>query len=169
MTPLDIARDYFARGWNPVPIPHAKKGPVGNGWQKVTITEANIEQYFNRGPQNIGVQLGPKSNGLTDVDLDCVEAVALARDFLPETGAIFGRETKQNSHWLYYIDDPGPKGSHKLTDEGAVAIIELRTGGGGKGAQTVFRDRRTKRRASLSSGAERGSLHDRPTRPCLRR
>jgi hypothetical protein len=67
---LDIARDYIGRGWNPVPIHYRMKGPTGKGWNLLTITEANVAKYFfNYRRQNIGVQLGPKSRGLTDVDL----------------------------------------------------------------------------------------------------
>jgi hypothetical protein len=88
---------------------------------------------------NIGVQLGPVSGGLTDIDLDCVEAVSLAPYFLPQTNTIFGRKSKPRSHWLYITDDPDhEKATIKLTDDNKKAIIELRMGGGGKGAQTVF-------------------------------
>jgi hypothetical protein len=37
------------------------------------------------------VILGPPSSGLTDIDLDCPEAIGLASYFLPRTGAVFGR------------------------------------------------------------------------------
>jgi hypothetical protein len=55
------------------------------------------------------VQLGPKSGGLCDVDLDCTEAVVLAPAFLPPTHAVFGRKSKPRSHYLYRIADPEPK------------------------------------------------------------
>jgi hypothetical protein len=53
-------------------------------------------------PTNVGIVLGPSSQGLTDVDLDCVEAIAIAPYILPRTEAIFGRASKRASHWLYY-------------------------------------------------------------------
>lgn len=53
---------------------------------------------------NIAIQLGPKSHGLTDVDLDCIEAIALAEFLLPPTDAIFGRKSKPGSHRLYITD-----------------------------------------------------------------
>ena len=74
-SPLDVARSYIARGWNPVPVPFKAKKPDGNAWQKRTITLQNVERYFNTGPQNIGVQLGPKSGDLADVDLDSLSLI----------------------------------------------------------------------------------------------
>jgi hypothetical protein len=80
---LAIARDILARGWKPVPVPIGKKGPVIPKWQKLDITAANVERYFNGRALNVGAQMGPKSGGLADTDLDCVEAVKLAPYFLP--------------------------------------------------------------------------------------
>ena len=53
------------------------------------------------GNNNIAVVLGRRSGGLVDVDLDSVEAMALAPLYLPLTGAVFGRASKPASHWLY--------------------------------------------------------------------
>src|SRR5262245_2509274 len=91
-SPLDIALDYIGRGWNPVPVNYrAKKPSAGSGWQLRIIDATNAAHYFNGGEMNIGVVLGPSSQGLTDVDLDCDEARAIAPYILPRTGAIFGR------------------------------------------------------------------------------
>src|SRR5947209_3686304 len=99
---IEVAQEYIKRGWRPIPIPDGSKSPTDDAWQKLEITAETVSKHFHSGPQNVGVQLGPKSNGLTDVDLDCREAVALAPHFLPETGAIFGRKSKPKSHYLYY-------------------------------------------------------------------
>src|SRR5664280_2918951 len=114
--PVEVARAYIARHWNPVPLPYKSKAPKGNNWQSRTITADNVALYFNGGPQNIGVQLGPKSKGLADVDLDCVEAIRLAHYFLPPTESIFGRASKPKSHFLYYVKDAPPKAAIKHTD-----------------------------------------------------
>ena len=98
---LEIARVYIARHWNPVLVPYKGKKPAGDKWQKRTITADNVAHYFNGGPLNVGVQLGPKSKNLADVDLDCAEAIRLAHYFLPPTDAVFGRASKPNSHLLY--------------------------------------------------------------------
>jgi hypothetical protein len=128
VTALDVARDYIRRGWNPVPIPHGFKGPRTGGWQLVTVTPQNVTQYFNGRDQNIGVQLGPKSGGLCDVDLDCPEAMRLAPYFLPATQAVFGRRSKPRSHYLYKVLDPKSVTVIKHCDEEDGALIELRVG-----------------------------------------
>src|SRR3954464_11006067 len=97
----DIALRYVQRGWNPTPIPFKAKGPTDKGWQERVITAENAPQFFNGQAQNIGIILGPTSGGLTDVDLDCPEAIAVALYLLPETPAVFGRQSKPRSHYLY--------------------------------------------------------------------
>jgi hypothetical protein len=137
-TPLAIALSYIKRGWHPIPLPYGAKSPTGNEWQNLKITETNAHEYFNSDKQNIGVQLGPKSKGLADVDLDCSEAIALARHFLPSTAAIFGRKSKPAAHYLYRVTDPERKAKIGYLDDKGEMICELRLGGGGKGAQTMF-------------------------------
>ena len=142
MTAHDIARSYLLmdRHWKPVPIPFRAKGPTIRGWQNLSITVENLGQYFNGEPQNVGVQMGAVSNGLTDVDLDCAEAIALAPRFLPSTPAVFGRQGKPKSHYLYTMTDADgapDKGWLKFGDHERKNIIELRLGRG-KGAQSIF-------------------------------
>jgi len=62
-TPLDVARSYIARGWNPVPVRHRTKKPIGDEWQLRIINDANVAAHFNATPQNIGVILGTSSHG----------------------------------------------------------------------------------------------------------
>src|SRR5262249_18247591 len=136
---LTIARDYIARGWHPVPLPYKTKFPPSNRWHLRTITIENVHKFFfENSQQNIGVQLGPKSNNLTDADLDCPEAVKLASALLPKTDCIFGRKSKPFSHYLYRVSDPLPQATLAYKDEEGKMICELRLGGGGKGAQTMF-------------------------------
>src|SRR5262249_1899582 len=137
-SPLDIALSYIARGWNPIPVPFKGKIPPGKAWQKRTVTAQNVRRYFNTEPKNVGVQLGPKSGDLADVDLDCEEAIALAPYFLPPTPAVFGRASKLRSHYLYVIDGAPEQGAIKHVDPQKKTVVELRIGGGDKGAQTVF-------------------------------
>jgi hypothetical protein len=144
-TLLDIAFDYIRRGWNPVPVRFKSKDPSGGeGWHHVRINTENAGSYFNGGNINIGVQMGAASNGLSDVDLDCAEALVIAPYVLPPTGSLFGRASKRFSHRLYVTRlaqtedkagfqhlDPRIKGRGGM-------LIELRIGGADKGAQTVF-------------------------------
>jgi hypothetical protein len=94
-------------------------------------------QYFNSHPQNIGVLLGDKT-GSTDVDCDCPEAIAAARELLPETGLIFGRQSKPFSHFFYRSDPPLPTQQFKDPLDGAM-LVELRgqSSSGSIGLQTV--------------------------------
>src|SRR5262249_12085406 len=89
-TPLQIALEVIAPDWNPVPLSRQTKKPIGKDWQKRIITAKTAARYFNGAAINVGVQLGPHSHGLTDVDLDCPEAVAVASLMLPNTDATFG-------------------------------------------------------------------------------
>ncbi len=142
-SPLAVALDYIERGWSPIPIGFRSKAPSLPGWTDLRISADEASRYFNGAPANIGVVLGQNSSGLSDVDLDCPEAIAAAPYFLPKTAAIFGRETARASHWLYYtnsasvnlsanvyFDDPIAK------ERGAKArIVDLRLG---PKVQTVF-------------------------------
>lgn len=148
MTPLDAALNLIARGWNPVPVEYRSKKPaLGEEWHKVIITAQTAPQYFNGRDMNIGGQLGAPSRGLTDADLDCAEAIAIAPYILPRTSAIFGRPSKRNSHWLFYTTLADTVDNAALTFDDPLAnrnkrrdgrLIELRIGGCGKGAQTVM-------------------------------
>jgi hypothetical protein len=139
-TPLDIALSYIARGWNVVPVPFRSKVPSGEAWQTRLIDQTSASRFFDYDPQNIGVQLGAHSRGLSDVDCDCTEAIAIAPYLLPKTKAIFGRRSARASHWEYYTDLSTTYDGAAIqlaTPEGK-KLIELRIGGGDKGAQTVF-------------------------------
>ncbi|MCA9091241.1 MAG: bifunctional DNA primase/polymerase [Planctomycetaceae bacterium] len=130
VTPLEAAREYVRRGWCVVPIPFKQKKAVIKGWEQLRLTEADLPQYFDQ-PANIGIILGEPSGWLVDVDLDCPEAIDLAEQYLPPTGAKSGRPGAVDSHWWYYAPatvtekhtDPV---SHKM-------IVELRA----TGLQTV--------------------------------
>ena len=71
------------------------KKPIGTDWQTRVIREADVPKYFQGAPHNIGVVLGASSGGLTDIDLDCREALAIAPYILPKTGTLFGRASSQ--------------------------------------------------------------------------
>ena len=92
MTSLDAALAWVRKGFLPVHVPHRSKRPVVDEWQRLEITADTVRQYFNGLPQNVGLLMGDKF-GSTDVDCDCVEAITAARDLLPETSLIFGRQS----------------------------------------------------------------------------
>jgi Bifunctional DNA primase/polymerase, N-terminal len=138
---LDIANSYISLGWSPVPIPYKKKRPEGEhatSWPSLRIDAETAPNYFNGQAGNIGVLLGAASGGLTDVDLDCVEAARAACHFLRPTH-IFGRPGNPRSHWLYetQLAETIEKATIQFKD-GDKVLLEVRIGGGGSGAQTVF-------------------------------
>ena len=90
---LAAALDYVARGWSPVPIPHREKGPLIDAWQDIKVNAETAAGYFNEAKQKVGIILGKASGGLTDLDIDCPEAIAAAPYILPRT-AVFGWATK---------------------------------------------------------------------------
>lgn len=138
-TALDVALEYIGFGWSPIPVPHKSKRPSGSEWQNLRITQATAWQWFNGEAQNIGVLLGEASGGLADIDLDCDEAIAVAASFFPRT-RIFGRASKRFSHRLYKTELNDPVATIKFQDvqKPAKVILEIRIGGAGKAAQTIF-------------------------------
>ena len=140
-TPFEVAMDYLALGWAPIPILHKSKKPIGTEWQVRRITEADAGQWFNGEEMNVGVRLGDVSGWLADADLDCSEAIAGASFFLTRTRT-FGRASKRCSHWLYKtrLAESEDAATIKFMDvqKPAKVILEIRIGGGGSGAQTVF-------------------------------
>jgi hypothetical protein len=148
---IDIALAYVDRGWNPVPYAHKKKGPTTSGWGLIIVSDTNVHDHFNSGGDlNIGLMMGETSHGLTDVDLDAPEALEVAPYLLPATPAMFGRASKRCAHMLYYtdlaarldravepFDDPIRLEEAKKNPNVKARVVELRTGGGGKAAQTM--------------------------------
>jgi P4 family phage/plasmid primase-like protien len=137
MTPLDAAITWIQKGFSPVPVPPRSKRPILKEWQRLDITTEGACQYFNGASQNIGVLLGDKF-GSADVDCDCLEAITAARELLPETGLIFGRQSKPFSHFFYRTDPPAR--TAQFTDPlDQSTIVELRglSSDGSVGLQTV--------------------------------
>lgn len=128
---LEIAFDYVARGWSPIPVAYQTKKPIPKNWPELRVTSETAERYFNRERLNIGVLLGQASNGLVDMDLDCMEALLLAPYILPAT-CCFGRKSKPRSHWLYQCLPP-PLTEQFVADDNSM-LLELRS----TGTQTVF-------------------------------
>ncbi len=135
---IEIVRGHIREGIRPIPIPYRQKKPVIKEWQKLVITEENIGQFFNGESMNIGAILGLPSGGLQDIDIDCPEALALARAWLPTTRT-FGRASKPTSHYFYRAPDLTTEGTRQFQDPftGSM-LIELRSSSPTKGQQTVL-------------------------------
>lgn len=109
--------------------PHSKK-PVEKEWTTRFFTEVNSASIFT--DYNIGMILGRSSRGLTDIDLDCPEAIQLAPRILPGTTWVFGRKGAPRSHYMYtVVDSKTTKFASPLKTGGM--ICEIRS----DGAQTV--------------------------------
>jgi len=133
---LDASREYLRRGWAVVPIPRGQKAPLIPGWPELRLTESGLAAHFDNG-SNIGAILGSPSGGLVDVDLDCVEAIAVADLFLPQTECVFGRTSKPRSHRFYFCESENPLARPRPTKFCApdgTALVELRA----DGQQTVL-------------------------------
>jgi hypothetical protein len=134
---------YSQLGWRPVPVAYGGKVPVDPAtgrplldWAAAVTTTTSLDRFFCGQRANIGIVLGTASGGLTDIDLDCSEAVSLAASFLSNT-ATFGRSSAPNSHWIFLCADVRRRVQLRdplrgERDERA-CIIELR----GSGCQTV--------------------------------
>lgn len=131
---INDALGYAMRGWCCVPIPAGHKGPLITDWQH---RQWQLKDFTPT--NNIGVILGHRSGNLVDVDLDCQEALVLAPIYLPPTRAIFGRNAKPQSHWLYI--SPGAQKTtfaDPLRDK-KNTLLELRSDGRDGGThQTLF-------------------------------
>jgi hypothetical protein len=135
----EAAAEYVRRGFAPVPVPHREKRPTLPEWQKLRLTLADIPQYFNGREQNIGLILGiGPGGGLVDVDLDAPEAVAAARELLPDTAFRYGRASKPASHAMYVCEPVPLTKQYKCPLSGA-SLVELRgvSRKGETGAQTI--------------------------------
>lgn len=118
MSQLDLALDYLRRGWTVIDLPHGRKEPGRKDWQLERPDQEELRRRFGNGARNISVLPGPVSDNLIDLDFDHLLLARNARGRLPETGLVFGRPGKPDSHWLYRSDrlpktkrfvDPTPK------------------------------------------------------------
>lgn len=102
-TTREQAAWYIDRGIVPIPIPLGCKAPELEGFTKRTLdgSRTTLDKDFAEQPSNIGALLGEPSGGLTDADLDVIEAIKIADRFLPQTRATFGRPGAPRSHRLY--------------------------------------------------------------------
>ncbi len=124
---LDAAIEQLRRGRPVIPSPPGEKGPRHlTKWQTLRLTEADVPTYFGNG-ENLGIILGDPSK-LVDVDLDCVEALAVADRFLQHTGMSHGRAAKPRSH-RWYVPSPIPA-TKQYRDINGTMLVELRSTGG---------------------------------------
>ena len=104
------------------------KIPVGSDWPN---QGKNLDEVITTNG-NLGLILGAKS-GILDIDLDCMEAKALADVILPVPHAVFDRGSEDSGHYLYRAASFGLRKAFNA--EGSKStLVELR----GDRAQTMI-------------------------------
>lgn len=143
------AAQYAARGWHVVPC-HGSNGdkctcrsadcgtpgkhPVLNAWQhKSTTDEGELEHWYDGVKNyNIGVQLGEKS-GIIDIEFDTDQGRKTAERFGLDKAYTPTFTSKRSTHRLFKWDRRLPaQAVYKL------AGLEIRIGGGKRGAQSIM-------------------------------
>jgi hypothetical protein len=143
---------YAAKGWRALPINGLRedgktctchygtacgtpgKHPVHPKWQRIATTdEDTLADWFDGVTNaNIGVALG-KESGIVDIEWDDEAGKETAEKFglhLVETPTYISHRSE---HRIFRFDD-------RLPEQAVIKIggLEVRIGGGGKGAQSVF-------------------------------
>lgn len=120
-SPAAVAMELRQNGIQPVLLRARDKAPVYDEWQKHLLSENNIPTLFTI-TSNIGMQFGPVSGHLIDVEFDSDYMIAIAHLFMPPTRAVFGRASRRRSHWLYRCP--------ALSDGLHAAVLSFRDGKG---------------------------------------
>ncbi len=131
----EAALSYAALGWHLVPLsPRGKKPWLPNWQNQASADEEQVAKWFTDRPNsNLGLQLGPRS-GVIDIegDEDGAEEDLLAL-FGGDVPVAPTYEADRGKHRLFkYRDDLPEKAVVK------VGRVEIRIGGGAKGAQSVL-------------------------------
>jgi hypothetical protein len=127
---IEAARAYIQRGFYVVPIPSGENHPTLKGWQNLRIRKEEVKDAFSNA---CGIGLLLKPSNLTDIDLDCPEALAAAKVFLPPTAMVHGRPGNPSSHRYYTVSPAQQNKSYadprqQPSGERSV-LIELRANG----------------------------------------
>jgi hypothetical protein len=121
---LKQVRISLRKGIRVVPVPQGRKGPILPNWPELVLTEGELSEYFS-GDDNLGWITGTVSGNLVDIDLDCPDAVSLAKVFLPKTERIHGRRSRPASHYYYKVLPIIPP--IKYTDAQGKSLVEIRS------------------------------------------
>lgn len=120
--------------FRPVPLHHQSKASVVRDYVAVDYQPPGDELWATH-DYGVGCVTGPHLSGPVDIDLDCSEAVFFAERFLPPTPAVFGRQSKPKSHYIYRVDVPVFDKQAFFDPKAKSVIVEARGDGG---HQTVF-------------------------------
>ena len=118
-TAQEIAAQLIANGYQPVPIPHGRKGPIISGWQKRIFTSADFAA-----DANIGIRCGDDGVAFCDIDVYCsTTAKAIADEWLnrfPAPHSNWLQRTGQapKTGFLFRLPEPTTKFSVKIAPTG---------------------------------------------------
>lgn len=114
------AAHYIERGLQVVPLAAGTKACLEKDWLKLIFTPNDFKPTDNIGIRSV--------NGLVDIDCDSPEVVEMAQEFLPKTGAVYGRVSKPTAHWLYksIFDKRIAFMDLTVSDEKKATLIEVR-------------------------------------------
>lgn len=143
------AAQYAALGWYVVPChgcigekctcrnaecPTPGKHPILGGWQhKATTSEEELEVWFDGSkPRNVGVALGEKS-GIVDIEYDDEEGRVTAQKLGLDRLYTPTYTSKRSTHRIVKWDS-------KMPAQAVIKImgLEIRIGGGSRGAQSIM-------------------------------
>ena len=125
----EAAADYIARCWRPIRIKERLKEPRSRAWQNSDPAPENFGAT-----ENVGVILGPASDNLVDIDLDCPEArrVAALPALLGDLPA-FGRASHDAPGHRLVVCPNLPEVEakvHQLKNGDNSVVMEVRAGKG---------------------------------------
>ena len=111
-----------------IPLEWGQKHPINREWQTLRLGPSefseHLESVCNRGRLlGIAPPEGAEGGWVICVDLDSVEALRLAKYFLPVTGEIAGRPSKRFAHYFFECESP-PK-TRRFRDTSNNTILDL--------------------------------------------
>lgn len=135
------ARDYYDRGWTAIPLVldanRLPKRPFSNDWQHTTHDWDQISALPWQQALGIGLVLGPASDNLAVIDIDCVPLAAELLQVLqgrPEAQFYYVRTGRNRCH-LYFREGTAtsPRTMNGLKWRGETFGVELK----GRGQQVA--------------------------------
>jgi predicted P-loop ATPase len=96
----EAAAHYISLGWYPIPLEPGAKACKDSDWLERVYVPEEFEPEDNLGLRLVSAS-DPRALKLVGLDLDAAEAVDVAEDLLPPTGAAWGRPGKKVSQALY--------------------------------------------------------------------
>ena len=131
-----------------IPIPLGQKSPQLPGWQNLTFSATQATDYqvslqdAIKAGGNLGILLGPASDGLVAIDIDSDQEVVAFLELNPPLAFTLRTHGARGCQfWLRLTPGcqyPNTKAVYVLKDASNTKYGEWRCGGGNKGAQSII-------------------------------